>query len=295
MGEETREVDKVGPSSYLYKVVYGGFISRTFAFVIDISIVGGILLALLFSYNIVMGPKFLVTPMEAPIFTYRVSVSTSTSFTYTLPDGRQGNYQEHEVTPFYYGLVPLPGYTQGELRLPGSIGQIGSTVIAWPKGWEVDRSAVVSFLYTKGLGRGTGRYPEEWQDSFNPYKDVKKAYPRDELMELFGEGYFNLVETKYWGIALYLLYAALLEGSRLQGTIGKRLVRVRITDGVGNPIGFAQSIMRNLSKIASGYILFIGFLMIISTERKQGLHDKIAKTIVVKDQHLDRVRADFAV
>ncbi|MGH9316538.1 MAG: RDD family protein, partial [Thermoanaerobaculia bacterium] len=40
---------------------------------------------------------------------------------------------------------------------------------------------------------------------------------------------------------------------------------------------------RHFSKILSTLILFIGFLMVAFSEKKQGLHDRIAETLVVRD------------
>jgi len=37
-----------------------------------------------------------------------------------------------------------------------------------------------------------------------------------------------------------------------------------------------------LGYIASSFVLYIGFLMIAFTDRKRGLHDILAKTVVIK-------------
>jgi len=78
------------------------------------------------------------------------------------------------------------------------------------------------------------------------------------------------------------LYESLLESSSKQATVGKMALGLKVTDELGNRISFARATARHFSKILSGMILLIGFFMIGFTERKQGLHDMIAGTLVVR-------------
>jgi uncharacterized RDD family membrane protein YckC len=45
---------------------------------------------------------------------------------------------------------------------------------------------------------------------------------------------------------------------------------------------FVKAFVRNLSKVISTFILFIGYIMAGFTEKKQALHDMIAGTLVLK-------------
>lgn len=76
------------------------------------------------------------------------------------------------------------------------------------------------------------------------------------------------------------LYEAFLTSSSWQGTIGKKLLHLIVTDEQGNRISFARATGRYFAKIISSLILNIGFIMVAFTERKQGLHDMIAGTLV---------------
>jgi len=78
------------------------------------------------------------------------------------------------------------------------------------------------------------------------------------------------------------LYYALCESSSWQGTIGKKVLGLRVTDMNGQRINFARATGRHFGKILSGLILGIGFIMIAFTEQKQGLHDMLAGTLVFK-------------
>ena len=79
------------------------------------------------------------------------------------------------------------------------------------------------------------------------------------------------------------LYYALLESSAKQGTLGKIILGMKVVDYNNQRISFARATGRYFSKIISAVILMIGFIMVAFTSRKQGLHDIIAGTLVVKN------------
>ena len=85
-----------------------------------------------------------------------------------------------------------------------------------------------------------------------------------------------LVFVGYW------LYEALLTASSWQGTVGKRILRLKVVDEAGNRISFARSTGRFFAKILSQLILWIGFIMVAFTDKKRGLHDMIARTLVIR-------------
>jgi uncharacterized RDD family membrane protein YckC len=78
------------------------------------------------------------------------------------------------------------------------------------------------------------------------------------------------------------LYFALQESSVHQATIGKRAMNLYVTDLYGRRLSFGQATGRHFSKIISGIILCIGYIMVAFTEKKQGLHDMIAGTMVLR-------------
>lgn len=76
------------------------------------------------------------------------------------------------------------------------------------------------------------------------------------------------------------LYEALLTSSSWQATVGKRLLHLIVVDMQGNRISFARATGRHFAKFISALVMNIGFIMAAFTERKQGLHDMIAGTLV---------------
>ena len=83
------------------------------------------------------------------------------------------------------------------------------------------------------------------------------------------------------GVLLWWLYFALLESSRLQATLGKLALAIKVTTLDGRRIGFWRATLRTIAKYLSAAILLIGFIMAGLTRRKQALHDLLAGTLVV--------------
>jgi uncharacterized RDD family membrane protein YckC len=83
-------------------------------------------------------------------------------------------------------------------------------------------------------------------------------------------------------VALGWLYYGFMESSSWQGTIGKKVLGLRVTDMNGNRIGFGKATGRYFGKILSAMICLVGFIMAAFTEKQQALHDIMAGTLVVK-------------
>ena len=88
-----------------------------------------------------------------------------------------------------------------------------------------------------------------------------------------------------FGFALYMvtgwLYEALMTSSERQATIGKMAVGLVVTDDDGERLTFPHATGRYFAKYLSWMTAGIGFVMVAFTERKQGLHDLVASTLVV--------------
>ena len=79
----------------------------------------------------------------------------------------------------------------------------------------------------------------------------------------------------------YTLYQIIFEMSQWNGTPGKKFQKLEVTNFDGNPASVAQIIYRNMTKIVSILILFAGVIMIAFDKKRRGLHDRLAKTIVI--------------
>jgi uncharacterized RDD family membrane protein YckC len=98
---------------------------------------------------------------------------------------------------------------------------------------------------------------------------------------------FYLVLTPFGGgiveFAAGWLYPALMECSSRQATLGKMACGLKVTDMEGRRISFGRAAARNLAMFISAIAFCVGFIMVGLTQKKQGLHDVIAGTLVVRE------------
>lgn len=85
-----------------------------------------------------------------------------------------------------------------------------------------------------------------------------------------------------FGMTISLGYAVFFTGYCGQ-TPGKMAVRVKVIRTDGHPLNYGRAAKREiLGKFVSSILLGIGYIMVAFDNQKQGLHDKIADTYVIK-------------
>jgi uncharacterized RDD family membrane protein YckC len=92
------------------------------------------------------------------------------------------------------------------------------------------------------------------------------------------------VEVMNFGISVvvYWVYFAVCHSSVWQASLGKKAVGLKVVDESGGRISFGRATGRYYAEFLSMLIFFIGYMMIGWSKKKQGLHDLIAKTYVIK-------------
>ena len=65
-------------------------------------------------------------------------------------------------------------------------------------------------------------------------------------------------------------------------TIGKKAMGIKVVKADGTPFGLVPAIIRYVGYIVSAVVILLGFIWILFDPDKQGWHDKIAGTYVVK-------------
>lgn len=101
----------------------------------------------------------------------------------------------------------------------------------------------------------------------------------------FRSGFYEVFLFLFYSAAFVLgggVYYAWMESSAWQGTLGKLALGIRVTDPAGGRLSFGRALGRYFAKFISNVTFGIGYLTIVFTERKQGLHDMIATTVVVQ-------------
>ena len=82
-------------------------------------------------------------------------------------------------------------------------------------------------------------------------------------------------------ILLFIVYNTFFLSTQ-STTVGKKILRIKVVDENYNVLTFRKALIRELSKIFSELIYYIGFLWVLIDKKKQAWHDKIAKTFSVK-------------
>lgn len=91
------------------------------------------------------------------------------------------------------------------------------------------------------------------------------------------ENLLNFLSTLLW-----IVYVVGYQGYTGQ-TLGKKVMGIKVVDVSGNKPSYFTFFLRDvIGKLVSSIILLIGYFMVLWDGKKQGLHDKIAGTFVVK-------------
>ena len=113
----------------------------------------------------------------------------------------------------------------------------------------------------------------------------------------YDTGYASPAETMMQLLLMYLLMAAaqilicaFMEASKWRGTPGKLIMKLQITDNVGNPISFGKAFVRNIIKwlisaftgIGNGILLFLYIIaqVIAYSYSKKFFHDQLSNTVI---------------
>ena len=96
-----------------------------------------------------------------------------------------------------------------------------------------------------------------------------------------GVEWLSSTATTLLVVLIALCYFTMFVGMRGQ-TPGKMLLGLKVVRTDGEAIGFGRALVRWMGQCLSLLILGVGFLMVAFSGRKQGLHDKIAGTYVVR-------------
>jgi uncharacterized RDD family membrane protein YckC len=82
---------------------------------------------------------------------------------------------------------------------------------------------------------------------------------------------------------LGLLYWPVMHASGGQATFGKAILGLKVARFDGRRISILRALWREIAKIFSAAVLMLGYLMAGFTPRKQGLHDLMAATYVMRE------------
>jgi len=117
------------------------------------------------------------------------------------------------------------------------------------------------------------------------------------LISIYGWAYFEVTENFIQGPADFLIswvlpaLGVILFWITKQATPGKMAMRARVVDArTGANITVGQAIGRYLAYLVSIIPLMLGIIWVGIDRRKQGWHDKLAGTVVVRSKTPEPVR-----
>ena len=130
----------------------------------------------------------------------------------------------------------------------------------------------------------------------NPYKKLFKNQIYAGFWQRFLAGIIDLIILIVievilifipiigWILSLFVtwLYFAIQHSSTKQATFGMRALDIKVADENHGKIGFWRATGNFYLTVISALIIFIGFLMIAFTSRKQGFHNLISRTLCIK-------------
>lgn len=96
----------------------------------------------------------------------------------------------------------------------------------------------------------------------------------DQPQNLYFDILMNYIFPIFYSVLFWLFAAA---------TPGKMLMRLKVLDEeTGNKLTLGQSILRYIGYIPATLVFLIGLIWIAFDPKKQGWHDKMAKSVVVR-------------
>ncbi len=93
--------------------------------------------------------------------------------------------------------------------------------------------------------------------------------------------FFGGVFPVVGGLLIWFFYVPFLESSRLQATIGKKLLGIQVRNEAGERITFRAALVRAVMKLISSALGCVPHLLALFTAKKQAFHDLVAETVVV--------------
>ena len=109
------------------------------------------------------------------------------------------------------------------------------------------------------------------------------AYPQDPQNVDTNAMLLNFATQMIFGMTYYGIIPAFL-----QGTVGKRLLGLKMVSADLKPVGIGRSLGRYFATIISTLPFGLGFFWAAFSAQKRTWHDMIAKTLIVKSKELNK-------
>jgi uncharacterized RDD family membrane protein YckC len=89
----------------------------------------------------------------------------------------------------------------------------------------------------------------------------------------------------FLGVVLALSYSFVLEGLWDGHAVGKHFLGIKVVEEDGSECSLVSAFVRNLFELIDGLFYYlVGFLVMAASDRRQRLGDRLAGTVVVREQ-----------
>ena len=113
----------------------------------------------------------------------------------------------------------------------------------------------------------------------NPFAVFQaQSFEQIQQIQQSGAGGLSTILSLAFALAFFLIMWVNYDGA----TPGKKLMAIKIIRADGSKITYPVALVRCIGYFLSTFIFMLGYLWVIWDKKKQGWHDKIAGTIVVK-------------
>ncbi|MGE0737180.1 MAG: RDD family protein [Alphaproteobacteria bacterium] len=113
-------------------------------------------------------------------------------------------------------------------------------------------------------------------------KGAVEKFRAERLVATDRASFWRRVGLGVLTFVLAFIYFAATEASRRQGSLGKYWLGLQVVALDGTRLGVWRSLLRQLCKCLEVVSSFLTYLIALFTEKRQGLHDIMAGTLVIK-------------
>ncbi len=107
------------------------------------------------------------------------------------------------------------------------------------------------------------------------------------LSETCRRGYFGTTLAQLstpWLLSLFSTVYVLSGYWIFSSTYAKLILGMRVVSESGHKMRLGQSCIRAAAMVIGALPIFLGYFYAVTNERKQGFHDKLARTLVIFDE-----------
>jgi len=108
--------------------------------------------------------------------------------------------------------------------------------------------------------------------------EIMKVTSLEQMQQISSSNsYLNIISVLF-GVFYFVYFWAKNNGQ----TPGKKLMAIKIVKLDGSDLTVSNALIRYIGYFISSFVIYLGFFWILFDKKKQGWHDKIAGTVVVK-------------